>query len=102
MPHFSTAWVLFYLPPSILHSMNSLDENTVNAPADDNFEIEVSVQKAASAWHLGVLTEHPVPTFSLLWSPGPHGPFVSFTLHPSTEGKGRMGVPALHLCPHPF
>lgn len=95
IPHLSSAWVLFYLPPSTLHSMNSLDENTVNAPADDSFEVEVSVQRAASVWQLGVLTEQG-PSSSLLWSPAPHEPLVSITLHPSTtlsSWEGRVSLP---------
>lgn len=78
--------------------MNSLDENTVNAPADDNFEVEVSVQRAASAWQLGVLTEHPASS-SLCCSP-PHGPLVSFTLHPSTalsSWEGRVSLPYISV-----
>lgn len=94
MPHFSTAWVLFYLPPSILHSMNSLDENTVNAPADDNFEIEVSVQKAASAWQLRVLTEHPAPPSLCCGPQGLMDPLCPLLCTPQQrEKEGWVSVP---------
>lgn len=55
------------------------------------------MQRAASAWQLGVLTEHPASS-SLCC--GPHGPLVSFTLHPPTPlspQEGRVSLPYIFV-----
>lgn len=66
------AWALFYPPSSTLHSVNSLDENTVNAPEDKNLKAKVSVQRAAGAQQ-GVLQLHPTspPLCCAPWAPAP-------------------------------
>ena len=91
-PHSASVWALFYPPPSTLHSINSLDENTVNAPGDNHLKAKVSVQRAAGAQQ-GVVPPHPA-SLPLCCGPRAAGPLMSLPLYPldSPQLLGRTGV----------
>lgn len=80
--------------------MNSLDENTVNAPADDKFEVEVSVQRAPSSWESLQSTLHPFLSAVVPRAPGTPCVLYSAPLN-SPQLLGRTGAPALYSVPIP-
>lgn len=75
--------------------MNSLDENTVNAPGDEKLKAKVSVKIATGAQQ-EILPQHPMPP-PLCWLPRLLDPSFPFLFIPLTAfgswEDGRVSLP---------